>query len=104
MSDTASPFDLLRLFDAFPSLKYAFALGAMLLTLRWMWNADRQRRLAPTEQSRDENAISRIERKINRIEWNIGETRRDIDELINIVRPGARTRSISSPPSEDGGE
>lgn len=99
MSDGNSAFDLIRYFEGYPSLKYAFAAGVMVITLRWILQSLATVRSGAAEQAQtaDESRASRIERKINRIEWNMSELRREVQDLLDVVRPGPRRRAPEAP-------
>lgn len=94
MSDAGSAIDLTQFFEAYPSLKYAFALGAMIITLRGIFGSLQKLRTDPAPQAEDSAAgrLGRIERKLNRLLWEMREARQDLRDLVDIVRPGSGHR------------
>lgn len=103
MSDVVSVFDPIVYIEAFPSLKYAFALGAMVLTLRWIGTSWKQVRSGAFQQSqitREATQLDRVETKINLILWNIREVRQEMRDLMDVVRPGIHRRPLTDAPDE----
>lgn len=90
-----SAFDPIQYFEQYPTLKYTFAALVMAWTLlgiiknaRKVLSGEDRPPEKPALQA--EQPYSRVEQKLDQLTWNMSEVRRDVHELLDVVRPGPR--------------